>query len=228
MTSVALAAAALLATAPAPTLHSGERQWFAPGRLPVGARVVCKAGGQAISLTVPAATSAQDAGSGSFTGGGIGASIATRRNGAVEVDCNTTTATSRRLDLPFVASKNGLGLIRGANTIGRLRRLYGPGDAKPVAGCRVAWPALGLVATFTSCTGTGALVRATITGQRWSSLNGVQIGDSIGRMLWQDQGARRIGAGTWALGGRGVKRPPRLLAYVSRLGVVTSFVVSER
>jgi hypothetical protein len=47
-------------------------------------------------------------------------------------------------------------------------------------------------------------------------------------MLWQDQAAFRLTAGAWVLGGVGRKHSPRLLAYVSRLGIVTALVVSER
>jgi hypothetical protein len=229
VTSVALAAAALLATAPTPTLHSGEREWFVPGRLPVGAQVVCKAGGHAMTLTVPTPTSARDAGSGFFVGGGIGASIASRPNGAVEVDCNVSEAPRNRITMPWVVGRNGLGLIRGANTLARVRKLYGFGIAhRDAARCRVSWPAQGLVGTFASCASSSLLVRAAVAGARWSSLNGVRIGDSLARMLWQDQGAFRLTAGAWALGGVGRKHSPRLLAYVSRLGVVTALVVSER
>lgn len=228
MTSVALAAAALLATAPAPTLHSGQREWFVPGRLPVGAKVVCKAGPHELVLTVPTPTSARDVGSGSFTGGGIGGSIATRPNGAVEVDCNASAAPPLRVTMPYVVGRNGLGLIRATNTLARIRKLYGAGRARRGGDiCRVSWPRLRLVATFTSCADSGTLLRATIGDTRWSSLSGVRIGDSLGRMLWQDQSALRLTAGTWALGGAGRKQQTRLVARVSRLGVVTSFVVSE-
>jgi hypothetical protein len=229
MTSVALAAAAHLAAAPAPRLHSGEREWFAPGRLPVGAHVVCEAAGHAMRLTVPRPTSARDAGSGFFTGGSIGASIASRPNGAVEVDCNANEAPPNRITVPYVIGRNGLGLIHGANTLARVRKLYGLGIAHHDAGmCRVSWPAQGLVGTFASCASSSVLVRATVAGARWSSLNGVRIGDSLARMLWQDQGAFRLTAGAWVLGGVGRTHSPRLLAYVSRLGIVTALVVSER
>src|SRR5690348_13659667 len=228
MTSAALAAAALLATASAPTLHSGERQWFVPGRLSVGAHVICTAPGHSLTLIVPPATRAQDVGTGSFTGGSIHASISTRPNGAVEADCNTSEAPPTRPTLPYIAGPHGLGLIRGTSTVARVRRLYGVGLLRRGVPCRVSWRAIGLVAVFTSCGGTGSLVRATIVDPRWSSLNGVHIGDSIARMLWQDQGARRLTADTWALGGVGRKGPPRLLARIGRLGLVTAFVVVAR
>jgi hypothetical protein len=229
MTSVALATAALLAAVPAPTLHSGERAWFVPGRLPVGAHVVCKAGGHAMRLTVPAPTSARNVGSGFFTGGGIGASIASRPNGAVEVDCNVSQAPPNRLTVPYAVGRNGLGLIHGPNTLARVRKLYGFGTAHGNDGmCRVRWPAQGLVGTFASCASSSVLIRATVADARWSSLNGVHIGDSLARMLWQDQGAVRLTADAWVLGGVGRSNSPRLLAYVSRLGIVTALVVSER
>jgi hypothetical protein len=229
MTSVALATAALLAAVPAPTLHSGERAWFVPGRLPVGAHVVCKAGGHAMRLTVPAPTSARNVGSGFFTGGSVRASIASRPNGAVEVDCNASEAPPNRLTVRYAVGRNGLGLIRGTNTLARVRKLYGFGTAHRGAGmCRVSWPAQGLVGTFASCASSSVLLRATVADARWSSLNGVHIGDSLARMLWQDQGASRLTAGAWVLGGVGRKHSPRLLAYVSRLGIVTALVVSER
>jgi hypothetical protein len=180
-------------------------------------------------LTVPRPTSARDAGSGFFTGGSIGASIASRPNGAVEVDCNVSEAPPNRMTVPYVVGRNGLGLIRGPNTLARVRKLYGFGIVHRDAGvCRVSWPAQSLVGTFASCATSSVLIRATVADARWSSLNGVHIGDSLARMLWQDQGAFRSTADAWVLGGVGRKHPPRLLAYLSRLGTVTALVVSER
>jgi hypothetical protein len=229
MSSLAAAAAALAATAAPVTLHAGERQWFVPGSLAAGAHVVCSAHGHRLTLTVPRPSTAADTGAGFFTGGGIQASIATRPNGAVEVDCDTNAAPPHHGSMPYLAGPNGLGLLRGPNTLARVRRLYGLGLAARGGGaCRVAWRGIGLVATFTSCTGAATLVHASMTDARWSSLTGVRVGDSIARMLWQDQGASRLSTEIWALGGVGRTHPPRLLARVSRLGVVTELVVVER
>lgn len=227
--SLAVLAAAAVATTPPVTLHAGERQWFPPGRLAVGAHVTCSAHGQRISLTVPRPAPVVDAGGGFIFGGGIEASISTRPNGAVEADCNTNAAPPERATMPYVAGPNGLGLLRGVNTLARVRALYGRGATTHTGdACRVVWRGIGLAATFTSCAHAGTLVQATLTDTRWSSLSGVHVGDSLARALWQDQAAFRLSAAMWALGGVGRKHAPRLLARVSRLGVVTELVVVER
>jgi hypothetical protein len=224
----AIAAAVLLM---APTVYGGQRQWFLPGALRTGATVLCVSHGQRMVLNVPAASPAPSAvATGTDTwGNGVRASIAARPNGAVEVDCDTSAAAPRRATPPYVVGPSGLGLLRGTNTVARLRTLYGAGDAIATAtGCRMTWPAAGLTAQFASCAGGSALVRADVVGARWSSLAGVRVGDPLARLVWQDQRAARFAAAAWILGGVGRAHPPRLLALVGPAGTVTGFRVVER
>jgi hypothetical protein len=96
-----------------------------------------------------------------------------------------------------VIGQNGLGLIRGPNTLRELERLYGRGSRRnELGGCGVTWPALGLKATFggARCSDGSTLRTATVDDARWTSLNGVHVGDPIARMQWQVPTAKRLQA----------------------------------
>ena len=222
MGTLAAVLAALAVAPPVATLQSGQREWFMPGRLHVGASVVCLAHGRRLTLKVDA--NGADA---VWAWGGASArgSVTLRPNGAAEVDCDVAAAPPR---IPagsrYLVSRNGLGLLRGADTRARLERLYGRGIA---TGCRLSWPALGLRATFAGCGAQAVLTRATVTGARWSTLDGVHVGDGVARMLYQDAGAKRLDHNTWVLGGVGAERPPRLVALVVG-GRVTGFRIVPR
>ncbi|HEY3541672.1 MAG TPA: hypothetical protein VGK79_03935 [Gaiellaceae bacterium] len=215
----------MVAAAPPPVVvHGPQHRWFAPGALAAGARVRCRSHGRTIVLTVPARkTGVLRAADG--LGGGIQASVEVRPNGAVEIDCDLTGAPPVRATLPYVIGRNGLALLRGTNTLARLRAEYGPGTTMRTRPCRVRWRTIGLSATFGSCAPNAQLAAATVTSRRWTTLNGVRIGDSVARLLWQDQGAARITERTWALGGRSAR--PRLLARLDRAGRVAEFVVER-
>jgi hypothetical protein len=214
--------AALAVAPPVATLHSGQREWFMPGRLQVGSSVVCIAHGRRLTLKVAATGS--DA-VWAWNGASARGSVSLHPNGAAEVDCDVESAPPRiAAGTRYVVGRNGLGLLRGVNTRARLERLYGPGTA---AGCALVWPRIGLRASFASCKADAALTRAIVTGPRWSTLDGVHVGDSIARMLWQDTGAKRV-HGAWILGGVGVQRLPRLVAIVGPSGGVTAFEIVAR
>jgi len=207
----ALAAIVLALTVPSPvaTLRDGQREWFMPGRLQVGDAVVCVTHGRRLTMKV-AARGADSV----WTWNGTSAqgSVTLRQNGAAEVDCGVGEAPPRvPTSSRYLVSRHGLGLLRGTNTRARLQQLYGPGTS---VGCTVAWPSLGLRATFAGCSPQARLTDATVTGSEWSTLDGVRVGDPVARMVWQDAGATRVG-GTWILGGVGLQRPPRLVALVA-------------
>jgi len=215
----------MTAAAPPPIVVQGpQRHWFAPGALLAGGHVRCRSHGRTIVLTVPARSAGASKGADGF-GGGIQASVEVRPNGAAEVDCDTTGAAPVRATPPYLIGRNGLALLRGANTLARLRAVYGPGVQTPAQPCRVRWRAVGLSATFASCAPDAALVAATVTSPRWTTLNGVRVGQSLGRMLWQDPGAKRLTAQRWALGGRSAR--PRLLARLDRTGSVVELVLDR-
>ena len=211
----------MTSAAPPPVVVQGpQRHWFAPGALLAGGHVRCRSDGRTIVVTMPAHSAGAQHGADGF-GGGIQASVEARPNGAAEVDCDTTGAAPARANPPYVIGPNGLALLRGANTLARLRSVYGPGITTHTRPCRLRWRAIGLSATFASCAADAALVAATVTSPRWTTLNGVRVGQSLGRMLWQDQGAKRLTAQRWALGGT------RLLARLDRTGSVVELVLDR-
>jgi hypothetical protein len=91
----------------------------------------------------------------------------------------------------------------------------------------VRWRGIGLVATFAgrSCAAADPLTSATASGPKWSSLNGVRVGDSVAAMRYRDTAAKLLsrtrGRGLWLLGGMG-KRLPRLVAVVDARGRVAA------
>jgi hypothetical protein len=238
--AVVLAAAGAAGAAsgpPAFTLTMGQTRWFLPGALQPNALVRCVEKGGEIHGTVPAPAAGALNSIDLWDHAGRSISLDVRPNGAVEVRCGAravAAAEFRRPTLPYVVGRNGVGLLRGPNTLARIRRLYGPGAAAPRGGaCRVTWPSAGLTAVFAGarCTDGALLVGATVTGAKWSSLSGVRVGDPVGRMVWEDQTAKLLsrahGRRTWVLGGLGSKGQ-RLLAVSNASGRITSLVLATR
>jgi len=229
-----LVVGAVLAAPPVVTLRDGQTRWFAPGAVRAGDRVACEMPGGRLLGAIPAPQPKAQSGVEEWSGGGGSSgelSVSVRPNGAVQVVCGRGggTALPDAPRPPYVVGPHGLGLIRGPNTLAVVRKLYGRGTASAGTGsCRVVWSSLGLEATFTNCSGSGVLTEAIATGTRWSSLAGVHVGDSVARMLWDDQAAKRLSGNTWLLGGVGRKHPPRLEAVVGRRVVVVRLVASTR
>jgi len=205
------------------TLAAGEVRWFLPSELRAHDLVDCTVAGRRIEASVPRARPDATVGEDRLGGAGRALSLDVKPNGAVEARCGATTREPpRRAVYPYVVGRNGLGLIRGPNTLARVRKLYGDGDARSVGGtCRVDWPAIGLTASFAGrrCASGSLLSGATVTGSRWSSLSGVRVGDPVARMVWQDQTAKllsRAGSGSrWLLGGVGSKHRSELVAVAA-------------
>jgi hypothetical protein len=217
------------------TLTAGQVRWFLPSELRAHDRVDCTVAGGRIEASVPPARPGETVGEDRYGGAGRAAlSLDVQPNGAVEARCGSATHEPiRRAVYPYVVGRNGLGLIRGPNTLARVRKLYGGGVARSAGGaCRVGWPAIGLTASFAgrSCTSGSLLTGATVTGSRWSSLSGVRVGDPVARMVWQDQTAKLVsrvgGASTWLLGGVGSKHRSELVAEC-RGGVVRALLVER-
>ena len=216
----------MTSAAPPPVVVRGPaRHWFAPGALIAGKRVVCRSQGRTVALTVPKPSRGTMQGVDGWAGGGIQASVEVRPNGAAEIACDTPGAAPVRATQPYVIGRNGLALLRGTNTLARLRSVYGQGVRTTQEPCRVRWRAIGLAATFRTCAPAAALVAATVTSSRWTTLNGVRVGDSIARVLWQDQSAARLTRQSLALGGRSAR--PRLLARLDGAGRVSALVVER-
>lgn len=217
------------------TLHAGQTRFFAPGQLHAGDRIACVGPHGTTTVTLPGSSAAATQGIDGWGGGGPQISVTVRPSGAVQVDCGTSTVSAApRVEMPYVVGRNGLGLIRGTNTLARVRGLYGRGTASGDGGvCRVRWAGIGLVATFTggSCAAAGRLTAATVTGPAWASLTGVRIGDSVAVMRYRDAGAKlltRTGTRSlWRLGGTG-KRLPRLVAVVDARGHVAALEIRTR
>lgn len=171
-------------------------QWFLPGTLQPGAVVDCSIAGRVVSGRVPAAGGADWAWTGHAQ-----MSIQRASNGAVEAACNTQLAGIRPSTAPYVIGQNGVALIRGANHRSQLEKRYGPPTSTQLfAGpCRVVWKRAALQATFTSCSEHAVLVRAAVTSTRWSSLNGVYVGEPLPRVLFEAPYAKRVGANRWRL-----------------------------
>src|ERR1700747_3616123 len=165
---------ALAAVAASVVLHAGQVQWFLPGTLRPGQVVRCSVAGRVVYARVPNIGAAAWA----WTGH-VRMSISRASNGAVEVACNAQLARRRIPTMPYVVGQNGVALIRGANHLAQLRRRYGrPKSTHASTGaCTVVWGRAGLRTAFTSCSPNAVLVHAVVTSARWSSLNGVHVGD---------------------------------------------------
>lgn len=187
---------ALAAVAASVVLHAGQVQWFLPGTLHPGQAVRCSIAGRVVSAKVPASGSGVWAWKGNAS---MGISRAT--SGAVEVACNTQLAPPRLPTMPYVIGKNGVALIRGANHRSQLEKRYGrPTRTRASAGaCTVVWRRAALQARFTSCAANAALLRATATSSRWSSITGVHIGDPLARVLFEAPYTKRLSANRWRL-----------------------------
>jgi hypothetical protein len=209
-------------------LHDGQTRYLLPGQARTGAVVRCIAGSKisdAMIPNVPAGGSV--GGTDGFSAGGPPISIDRRPNGATELRCGSATAGIGFFGpvTPYVIGQNGLGLIRGRNTLAALKRVFGAPST--VSHCRAAWRSIGLVATFAgaSCTGASVLAGATVEGARWGSFRGVRVGDSVGRLLWQAQDAKRVAPGQWLIASGGTSHHAKLVA-VTRSGKVAGFVLS--
>ena len=238
--AVLLVSAGAVAAAGAPpsfTLSPGQTRWFLPGALRPGADVACADKGGTIEATMPAPAGGTVTGTDAWDHAGRTISFDVQPNGAVEVRCGAGAGDDlrRQAILPYVIGRNGVGLIRGPNTLARVRAVYGPGTTASQGGpCRVTWRPAGLTAVFAGarCTNGAVLVGATVTGPKWSSLSGVRVGDPVGRMVWEDQTAKLLyrahARSTWLLGGLGSKQRVRLLAVSNPAGRITSLAIATR
>jgi hypothetical protein len=111
--------------------------------------------------------------------------------------------------MPYVIGQNGLALIRGKNTLAELVSRFGPA---------ARWRAIGLIVTFRR----GVLVRASVTGHRWTTLTGARVGDPLAELIWRI-GGRRV-AGGWLVA-TGAQYHSMLVARI-RNGRVTGFVAT--
>lgn len=214
---------------PAVSLSSGQIRWFLPGALHTGDIVRCVVRGQAIRLKIPAPTGASGADF-AWKRGGAAVQIARQANGATEIACGTMLASPiRRPTMPYVIGQNGLGLVRGPNRLDRLEQLFGAASTlhSGATSCSAAWSSIGLRATFAGsrCTSGSTLRSATVRGAKWSSLNGVRIGETAAEMRWQFPGTKRIssarGRTVWLLS-TATASHSQLFAVTGTAGTVTS------
>jgi hypothetical protein len=223
---VALAAAALAGGARAdagapPTLRDGQTRWFVAGQLRPGKTVRCVSGNDAVEGKVPLV-----GGAGVYDRTGLGLSIE-RRPAAVQVECGSaTTSAPRRPTPPYEIGQNGVGLIRGPNTLAALRRLYGPESSlSHGARCVATWRTIGLRADFATRSCAGGAVSALVTGSAWSSLDGTRVGDSVPHMRWLQADARLVatrgGTSSWLLSKAHPPRRSQLVALTAN-GAVAS------
>jgi hypothetical protein len=220
---------------PAFSLRDGETRYLLPSEAHAGVVIRCG--------TVPGKTSEfrmPGAPPKGMTGGtdawGVGRpamSIERRPNGATEIRCGAAPGGSGFFggSRPYVIGNNGLGLIRGRNTLAALERLYGRPSSRSAASaahCRVAWHPIGLVVTFAGgrCTAASTLTGAVVDGSRWRSLTGAQIGESAAKMVWGSQAAKLISPGRWLLASSGASHHAKLVAVTSVAGSVVRFVLT--
>ena len=155
--------------------------------------------------------------------------IARRADGATEIACGTMLASPiHRASMPYVIGQNGLGLIRGPNRLDRLERLFGAASIlhSGAASCSAAWNAIGLWRRYGSrCTSSSTLRTAVASGSKWSSLNGVRIGETTAEMRWQFPGTKRVssarGHTVWLLS-TAIASRSQLFAVTGPAGTVTS------
>lgn len=223
------AAPSTAATLPSFWLHDGQTRYLLPREARADAVVRCVADGQSTDAPMPPVPSERMVGGTDVVGAnGPALSIDRRPNGATQLRCGTATAGSGffgRVTKPFVIGQNGLGLIRGANHLASLERLYGQPSSRSAASgqCRAEWRNIGLRVSFAGqrCTDTSVLAGAVVRGDRWGSLNGARVGDSVAQILWLDQGARVVAPGRWLLASGGVSHTARLVAVAVRGKVVS-------
>lgn len=202
-------------------IHAGQTRWLLPGAAKVGETVTCVRGARRTSATIPPPVTGAVSGTDAFSRGGPQLQIATHRNGSMMVACDTLpSAPGPHVDMPYVIGQNGVGLLIGAVTRARLEKLYGRPSSE--RGCRATWRDVGLVVAYAHCR---FLHRVTVTGSTWSTLAGSRIGDSLAKLLWTQQGARRIrGTHDWLLA-TGVQYRSRLVARMAN-GKVIAFVAT--
>ncbi len=229
----ALAAAGSVAAAsgPAVSLTGGQIRWFLPGALHTGDTVRCVVRGRAIRAKIPAPPSAGTSGVDFlWKRGGTSVQIARRTNGATEIACGAMLASPiHRANMPYVIGQNALGLVRRPNRLDRLEQLFGaaPTLRSGAASCSAAWSSIGLRAKFAGsrCTSSSTLRSATVRGAKWSSLNGVRIGETAAEMRWQFPGTKRIssahGHTVWLLS-TAIASSSQLFAVTGTAGTVTS------
>jgi hypothetical protein len=226
VTLAALAAAGGGAAArPVVSLTDGQIRFFAPGALHTGDLVRC--GTLQVKVAAPPSPGLST-GTDAWTRGGLSLQIERRSNGATEIACGTALAEPRRATVPYVIGQNGLGLIRGPNRLDRLEQLFGAASTlRSGRACNAAWSTIGLRATFagTRCTNGSILRTATVRGAKWSSLNGVRIGETAAEMRWRFPGTKRISSAhahsVWLLS-TAIASSSQLFAVTGPSGTVTS------
>ena len=201
------------------SLRPEQTRFFVPGAVQAGELVTCGS----------VETHAPGPPAGNASGGSFGwdkthtvITIAVQPNGAAEISCTTDGALPpgpRPGTPPYFIGQNGVGLIRGRNSLAALVELYGkPTAAHSGPGCTEVWTAFGLTATFAGsrCTGTSVLERATVTRSPWSSLTQVFVGDTVARLRFEDPTAQLVassGSGsTWRLARGGASGHAELVA----------------
>lgn len=230
LAALATAGGVAAATRPAVSLSGGQIRWFLPGALQTGDTVRCVVRGDEIRVKIPPPSAGISGADFAWKRGGTSVQIARQTNGATEIACGTMFASPiHRANMPYVIEQNGLGLIRGPNRLDRLERLFGAASMiRPGAAlCTAAWSSIGLRATFAGarCTGGSTLRSATVRGAKWSSLNGVRIGETAAEMRWQFPGTKRISSGhghtVWLLS-TAIASSSQLFAVTGPAGTVTS------
>jgi hypothetical protein len=217
------------------SLRVGETRYLLPSEAHAGDSIRCgTAPGKAFVSTLPARPAkGVTEGTMTWAAGGRSMSINVRPNGAMEIRCGADASGTGSFGVvgnsaTYVIGNNGLGLIRGRNSLAALERLYGAPSARSgasAAHCRVAWQSVGLVVTFAGgrCTAASTLTGAVVEGSRWRSLTGAQVGESAAKMLWDDQSAKLISPGRWLLASGGVSHHAKLVAITSGVGSVVRF-----
>ena len=232
LTVAALAAAGSVAatTGPVVSLSGGQIRWFLPGALHTGDTVSCVVRGQAIRVKIPPSAAGLSGADFAWKRGGTSVQIARQTNGATEIACGTLLASPiHRANMPYVIGQNGLGLVRGPNRLDRLEQLFGAASTlrAGATSCNAVWNAIGLRATFAGsrCTSGSTLRSATVRGAKWSSLNGVRIGETTAEMRWQFPGTKRISSAhrhtVWLLS-TAIASSSQLFAVTGPAGTVTS------
>jgi hypothetical protein len=204
-------------------LSGGVTKWFMPSQLRTGETVRCAVGAKHVDVKVAAPPGSGTAFGWDWTKGGVKLSISRNANGASQVTCGDVKLPALRgSTTPYLIGPNGLNLIRGANTLAKLEANYGkPNEIQFGSACAATWKAIGLQVRFAgaACTASSVLVSATATGRRWSSLDGVHVGDSLARMVFEARGARKVD-GRWRVSAG-------LDALIAR-GIVTGFEIVPR
>jgi len=211
---------ALAALAASVVLQAGQVQWFLPGTLQPGQVIRCSIAGRIVSAKVPASGAGEWAWQGHAQ-----MSIERASSGAVEAACNAQLVYRRPSTMPFLIGQNGVALIRGANYVAQIEKRYGrPTSMHAVGGaCTAVWARAALQATFTSCAPGGVLVRAAVTSARWSSLNGVYVGEPLARVLFEAPFSKRLSVNRWRLA---LSHRHSLVAEISPGGRVARLVAT--